>query len=117
MNIPTKQLKQVSDIIVEPLMQIWKNEIINNLKFPTKLKLADIVLIFKRFENRPVSILPVVSKIFEGIMQRQMKLYVDIYLSHYLWGYRKEYNAQYVLLAMIEKWKISLDNKGIAGPF
>ena len=37
MNIPPKQLKQVTDIIVEPLMQIWNNEIIYNLKFPTKL--------------------------------------------------------------------------------
>ena len=121
MNIPSKQLKQVVDIIMEPLMHIWNNEIIDNQKFPTKLKLADITPIFKRLESilvknyRPVSILPVVSKIFERIMQNQMKSYIDKYLSPFLCGYRKGYNAQYALTAMIEKWKKSLDNKGIAG--
>ena len=70
-DIPTKQLKQVIDIIVEPLMQIWDNEIIENKKFPTELKKADITPLFKKLESilvdnyRPVSILPVVSKIFK----------------------------------------------------
>ena len=29
-------------------------------------------------------------------------------------GYRRGYNSQYALLAMIEKWKMSLDNNGLA---
>ena len=109
MNIPSKQLKQVVDIIMEPLMHIWNNEIINNQKFPTKLKLADITPIFKRLESilvknyRTVSILPVVSKIFERISQNQMKSYIDKYLSPFLCDYRKGYNTQYALTAMIEK--------------
>ncbi len=121
MNIPTKQLKLVGDIIVEPLMQIWNNEVIENKKFPNKLKYADITPIFKKLEcilvdnYRPVSILPVVSKIFERIMQKQMNIFVENRLSPYLCGYRKGYNAQYALTAMIEKWKKSLDNKGIGG--
>ena len=120
-NIPPKHLKQGANIIAYPLMHIWNTEIVHNMKFPTKLKLADITPIFKKLdcileENyRPVSILPVVSKIFERIMGRQMKLYVDKYLSPYLCGYRKGYNAQYALIAMIEKWKKSLDNSGNAG--
>ena len=70
MNIPTKQLKQVGDIICEPLMKIWNEEFIQNKKFPTKLKLADVTPIFKKLQNiflenyRPVSVLPVVSKMF-----------------------------------------------------
>ena len=121
MNIPAKVLKQVKDIIGEPLMQIWNNEIIDNKKFPTRLKYADIAPIFKKLESitvknyRPVSLLPVVSKIFERVMEKQMKLYIEKYLSPYLCGYRKGYNAQYALIAMIEKWKKSLDNKGLAG--
>ena len=102
-------------------MQIWNNEIVDNIKFITKLKYADIIPIFKRLEciivnnYKPVSILPVVSKIFERIMQKQIKSYVDNYLSPYLCGYRKGYNAQYALTTMIEKWNKSLDNKGNAG--
>ena len=121
MNIPAKQLKQVVDIIVKPLMQIWNIEIVSNKKFPTKLKYADITPIFKRLESilvenyRPVSLLPIVSKIFEKIMEKQIRPYVENFLSPYLCGYRKGYNAQYALTTMIEKWKKSLDNKGMAG--
>ena len=121
MSIPTKHLKQVVDIIVEPLVEIWNNEIIDNLKFPTKLKYADITPILKKLEcflmenYRPVSLLPVVSKIFERIMQKQINSYVEKFLSPYLCGYRKGYNAQYALTAMNEKWKQSLDNAGHAG--
>ena len=122
MNIPANVLKQVKGIIVEPLMQVWNVEIINNKKFPSKLKYADITPIFKKLDSilkenyRPVSILPVVSKIFERLMKNQMNMYIDQYLSPYLCGYRKGFNAQYALTAMIEKWKKCLDKRdGIAG--
>ena len=121
MGIPTKHLKQTINIICEPLMNIWNKEIVQNKLFPTKLKLADINPIFKQFEHilvknyRPVSILPVISKIFERLMQKQINAYVDKYLSPHLCGYRKGYSSQYALLAMIERWKCSLDNGGFAG--
>ena len=115
LNIPTKIMKQVQQVISEPLMHIWNKEIIENKKFPAQLKYADITPIFKKLESilsenyRPVSILPVVSKIFERLMQSQIKNYIDKYLSPFLCGYRKGYNAQYALTAMIEKWKEYLD--------
>ena len=102
-------------------MEIRNSEIIENKKFPTNLKLADITPIFKKYENilaknyRPVSILPVVSKVFERIMQRQMNDFIENHLSPYLCGYRKGFNSQYALLVMIEKWKMSVDNNGFAG--
>ena len=81
MNIPAKHIKQVVDIIAEPLMQIWNKEIVDNKKFPTKLKYADLTPIFKSLEciivknYRPVSILPVkyyqyntTSKIFNYLI-------------------------------------------------
>ena len=121
MGVPSKRLKQVTDVIVEPLTQIWNIEVIDHLKFPTRLKYADITPIFKKLERvfeknyRPVSILPVISKIFERIMQKQIMKFVGNFLSNYLCGYRKGYNTQYALIMMIEKWKKSLDNKGNAG--
>ncbi len=63
---------------------------------------------------RPVSILPTVSKVFERVIQCQINGYIDKYLSKFLCGYRKGYNTQHALLALIEKWKSSLDNKGYA---
>ena len=101
-------------IVSEPLMIIWNEEIIKNKKFPKKLKPADLTPIYKKLDNifvenyRPVSVLPVVSKIFERIMQKQTNDFVEKFLSPYLCGYRNGY-SQYVLLSMIEKWKMSLD--------
>ena len=121
MNIPTKQLKLMCEVVCEPLMEIWNEEVIQNKKFPAKLKLADISPIYKKLESifvknyRPVSVLPVVSKIFERLMQKQTNDFIEKYLSPYLCGYRKGYNCQYALLSMIEKWKCSLDNNGFAG--
>ena len=71
MNITPKLLKDTMGIIVEPLVNIWNIEIICHRKFPSKLKYADLVPIFKKLDStqtenyRPVSILPVVSKLFE----------------------------------------------------
>ena len=121
MDIPAKQLKQTIDIIAEPLMNIWNNEIVESKKFSKKLKLADITPIFKKLENilaenyRNVSVLPSVSKIFERLMQKQVNKFVEKHLSPYLCGYRKGYSSEYALLAMIENWKMSLDNHGFAG--
>ena len=54
--------------------------------FPTNLKLADISPIFKKYDTtlvknyRPVIVLPVVSKIFERIMHKQITVYIGEYL-------------------------------------
>ena len=58
--------------------------------------------------------LPSASKIFDRIIQKQFSNYIDEFLSHYLCGYRKVFNAQYALLPLIEKWKKELNNKGYA---
>ena len=110
-NIPVKILKEAVDIVAQPLTDIWKFEIVLGRKFSSQLKLADITPLHKKLETikkenyRPVSLLPVVSKLFERLMQKQMVSYIEKFLSPYLCGYRKGFNAQYALIAMIEKWK------------
>ena len=102
-------------------MDIWNIQIVRNKIFPTNLKLADISPIFKKDDAtlvknyRPVSVLPVVSKIFERIMHKQITVYIEKYLSPFLYGFRKGFNTQHALMALIEKWKQSLDEKGYAG--
>ena len=48
-------------------------------------------------------------------MQKQNAAYMDKYLSPFLCGYRKGYNAQHALLSLLEKRLISLGNKGYSG--
>ena len=68
-NIPTKILKEVSDICAPALNDIWDNEIITHKNFSNNLKLADTTPVFKKEDAlllknyRPISVLPVVSKI------------------------------------------------------
>ena len=59
--------------------------------------------------------LPVVSKIFERLMYKQMSLHVDRFLSPFLCGYRKGFSTQQALMSLLEKWKIVLDRKEYAG--
>ena len=111
----------MSDICAPALNDIWNNEIITQKCFPNNLKLANVTPVFKKEDAsllknyRPVSVLPVVSKIYERIMQKQILEYIDKHLSPHLCGYRKGYSTQTALISMLEKWKLSIDNKGFAG--
>ena len=108
-NIPAKQLKYTFHLCGLTLNSIWCDAVIH-CTFPNKLKLADSTPTFKTDNKtcannyRPLSILPVVSKIFERIMQRQINSYVEKYLSPFLCGYRKGYSTRIALTAMVEKW-------------
>ena len=48
-------------------------------------------------------------------MQKQILEYIDKHLSPHLRGYRKGYSIQTALISMLEKWKLFIDNKGLAG--
>ena len=98
-NIPTKRLKVVSDIYAPPLLDIWNKEIITQKHFPNNLNLADVTRVFKTeavslLKNyRLVMVLPVVSKICERIMQKQILEHIDKHLSVHLCGCRKWYST------------------------
>ena len=89
--------------------------------FDGGLKLADLIPMHKGHENtnkenyRNVSLLPVISKIFEKLMHSQMSKFIDKVLSPFLCGYRNGYSAQHAFLTMIEKWRASLDRGGYGG--
>ena len=84
------------------------------------MKKADVTPIFikddptKAKNYRPVSVLPVVSKVFERIMYKQISEYINHVLSPYLCGYRQGFNTQQALVSLIEKWKAILDKSGYA---
>ena len=64
---------------------------------------------------RPVSLIPIVSKLFERYMYNQMLAYIETFLSPYLFGYRRGYSTEQCLIVMLEKWKKALDEKQCAG--
>ena len=119
-SIPPKILKKSSKVSASVSHKLF-NDSIEKSDFPQNLKLADITPVYKKNDPldktnyRPVSILPVVSKIFERIMQKQINDFIISFLSPYLCGYRKGFNTQHALLTLVENWRKSLDNKGFGG--
>ena len=92
------------------------NESKNNHIFPSSLKLADIIPTQKKDKKfRPISLLPMISKLFEKYMSDQIVTYIDQFLSPYLFGFRKGHSTQQCLIVMIETWKKALDEQKYAG--
>ena len=60
---------------------------------------------------RPISVLPNISKIYERIFFKQISEYFEQLLSKYQCGFRKGFSEQHILLLMLEKWKLAVDNK------
>ena len=106
--IPTKLLKEMHHIAKTPLSNIWNEEVIKGKTFPAKLKLGDITPVFKKLHNtikknyRPITVLVVVSKLFETIMDKQSNEYMEQFLSNYLCGYRKNFNCEVAMLPIKE---------------
>ena len=73
------------------------------------LKSAEVKPVFKKKsridkENgRPVSIFPVISKIFEKLIFKQLLMFFEQVFSKYQCGLRKDHSAQHCVLVINEK--------------
>ena len=113
-------LKTSAMVTAEILQQLF-NQALNTGEFSSNLKNADITPVFKKNNPlnkeycRPVSVLPIISKVFEKLMQNQINVHIKSFLSPCLCGYRKCFNSQHALISLMERWRKSLDNKGYGG--
>ena len=84
------------------------------------MKQADVTPLYKKSnkslkENyRPVINFPILSKVFKRILFKQMSSFLMIY-SKYQYGFRKGFSTQQYLLALLEKWKRSIDRGKLFG--
>ena len=108
-DIPSNIIKENANIFANFLYFNY-NKAVSDCEFPTSFKNANVSPIYKkdsRLEEknyRPISILPILSKIYERIMHSQIRAYFDNILSKYQFGFRQGYSSQQCLLALIEKW-------------
>ena len=97
------------------------NDCILKEKFPDSLKLANITPVLKKDEPtnkenyRPVSILPLISKIFERLLYDQLNAYLEHYLNSLLCGFRKAHSTQHALFRLLQAWQKELTNSGFIG--
>ena len=82
--------------------------------FPSSLKLGNITPIFKKDDPldksnyRPVSILPLLSKVYEGIIYNQLSQHSEEFLNSRLCGFRKAHNTQHPLFKFLHSWQREL---------
>ena len=95
------------------------NYALKNRKFPDSLKNATITLVYKKDDltdkvnYRPVSALPLLSKIFEKVIYNQLREYMDLFLNELLCGFRKAHSTQHALFKLLHSWQKELDNLGV----
>ena len=114
-GVSVKIMKMAKPVIVKPITKLI-NKSIRSAKFPDNLKEAHVVPLHKKNSQleagnyRPVSILPVVSKIFERAIYQQLINYFDNIFNPYLSAFRPGYDCNTALLKVIEDWKKAVDN-------
>jgi len=116
-EISVKILKYCGDVIVPGINSIIDNSIASEI-FPDELKKAQVLPIFKSGdcdipENyRPISILPILSKIFERPIADQFQEYVKLTdkIYKYQSGFRKYHSSSTALTRLIDNWHKDIDN-------
>ena len=87
-DIPVKLTKENSGLFAEIICKYF-NESFEKIKFPDSLKLANVTPVFKKGARtsknnyRPVSILPVLSKLFERLIKKQLSEFFYSILSKF----------------------------------
>ena len=120
-NIPLKLLKEC-DFTYEKITNCINNSLSDGL-FPVSLKRANIAPVHKRNgpldkENyRLVSILPLLSKVYERDIFNHMSEYMQKFLDKILCGFRKADSTQHALFRLLQAWQKELDNSGNVGTF
>ena len=118
-EIPTKILKErefTFDVLTNCI-----NKSIETGYFADSLKLANVAPVFKKedpFDKsnyKPVSILPLLSKLYEKVIYNQMSYYSESFLNNILCGFQKAHSTQHAMFKLLQSWQQVLDNGGFIG--
>ena len=117
-NIPSNKASG-GDI---PIQILWQSgftyqiltDCINDGVFLDSFKIANITPAHKKDEptdkenDRIVSVLPLLSKVFEKLLDNQLCEYLDKYLNILLCGFRKLHFTQHALFKLLQAWQEAL---------
>ena len=118
-EIPTAFIKDGANILAKPLASLI-NKCLENSLFPSAEKCAKITPIYKSEERslldnyRPISILPVLSKVFERVIHRQLYAYLEEndLLSKNQFGFRTKSSTQHAVTKLSDSIRKNMD-KGL----
>lgn len=110
-NISISLLRKIRLLIVEPLTYIF-NLCIKNGVFPDQMKVTNITPIYKNSGDlndpsnfRPISLLPVIAKIFEKCIYVRLYKYLERFnfISNKQFGFRKNKNTEDAIRLLLSK--------------
>ena len=109
-SFPTRILRSAKHIISQPL-SLLINKSLENGVYPSKLKLAKVIPIYKSDDEsdpsnyRPISLLSVFNRIFEKMMYYRLKSFLEQYniLHDSQYGFREKRSTEHALLDIINQ--------------
>ena len=116
-SIAAKVVKATYPHFIEPLTHIMNLSITQDI-FPKVLKLAKVIPLFKTGDPmiisnyRPVSVLPLFSKILENLRYTRFISFINKYklLYSYQFGFRRGHSPDLALICLVDKISNALED-------
>ena len=116
-DVSASVVKSTYENFIVPLTYIMNLSIMKGI-FPSELKIARVIPLFKSgdstsFSNyRPVSVLPLISKILERLMYTRLLSFINKYnlLYKFQFGFREGHSPDLALIYLIDKISNALEN-------
>ena len=115
-------VRECADLICVPICDIF-NQSISQGAFPDDWKYARVTLLYKQDDRgdvnnyRPISVIPIVAKVFERIVYEQLYAYLEEHdiLRQNQSGFRANHSTATALLEATDSWAYNIDNGKING--
>ena len=116
-NISAKLLRECPDVLAESLTHLFNQSIMTGI-FPDEWKSARVTPLYKNSGKRsdptnyrPISIIPVVAKVFERIIYDQLYHYLtkNNFLSCHQSGFRSLHSTLTALIEATDSWAMDID--------
>ena len=116
-ELSAQVIKSTRLFLIDPLVFICNLSLTTGV-FPDQLKIAKVIPLYKNddpkiFSNyRPVSVLPVISKILERLMYNRLIKYLNDnkILYSFQFGFRQNHSAVMALITLVDKISKALEN-------
>ncbi|MEE4247207.1 MAG: reverse transcriptase family protein [Kangiellaceae bacterium] len=109
-GISMKVFKRCLPAVMDPMLFVINLSLQQGV-FPTELKLAKVIPVFKKGQEilicnyRPISVLPAISKILEKLMYSRLMSFIkrSNLLYSYQFGFRKNHGANMALITTVDR--------------
>ena len=121
-KISARFVRECADLICVPICDIFNQSISQGI-FPDDWKYARVTPLYKQGDRgdvnnyRPISVIPIVAKVFERIVYEQLYAYLEEHdiLCQNQSEFRANHSAVTALLEATDSWAYNIDNGKING--